>query len=101
MLEVIIHYKNCSVKRVCKINKKNNGVSNMVVIGKRIRQLRTSRGMTQKQLADILGICEVSFQRYEYGTARPILDKLIALADYFDVSLDFLVGRTEKQEVNR
>ena len=64
-------------------------------INDRIKLLRTSNGVTQKQLADILGVAEVSLQRFEYGSARPSLDTLISLADYFNVSLDYLVGRSD------
>ena len=67
----------------------------MYIINQRIKLLRKEKHVTQKQLADIIGVQEVSFQRYEYGTARPSLDKLIALADYFNVSLDYLVGRSD------
>lgn len=64
-------------------------------INERIKILRVASGLTQKQLAEILSIAEVSLQRFEYGTSRPSLDTLIALADYFDVSLDYLVGRSD------
>lgn len=63
-------------------------------ISERIKSLRLASSLTQKQLANILSISEVSLQRFEYGSARPSLDTLIALADYFDVSLDYLVGRS-------
>lgn len=63
-------------------------------INERIKALRVSRRLTQKQLADILMVSEVSLQRFEYGSARPSLDTLIVLSDFFDVSLDYLVGRS-------
>lgn len=68
-------------------------------IAERIKQLRISQGMTQKQLADVLKVSEVSLQRFEYGSARPSLDTLIALADYFNVSLDYLVGRSDNPKM--
>lgn len=64
-------------------------------IGERIRTLRTMNNITQKQLSEILGISVVSLQRFEYGSARPSLDTLLILADYFNVSLDYLVGRSD------
>ena len=67
-------------------------------INERIRSLRARRNMTQRQLAEILDVSEVSVQRFEYGSARPSLDTLIALADFFDVSLDYLVGRSDDPE---
>lgn len=62
-------------------------------ISKRLKSLRKIKKVTQKAVAEFLHITEVSYQRYEYGTVRPSLDVLIALADYFDVPLDYLVGR--------
>ena len=67
----------------------------MATIGDRLKGLRDERKPTQKEIANAVGITEVSYQRYEYGTVRPSLDTLIALADFFDVSLDFLVGRSD------
>lgn len=67
----------------------------MYLINERIKLLRTQNGLTQKQLAEILKIQPNSVQRIEYGTARPSLDTLVTLADYFNVSLDYLVGRSD------
>lgn len=65
-------------------------------INERIKMLRTSNGLTQKQLADAINVSEVSLQRFEYGSSRPSLDTLIALADLFDCSIDYLVGRSDE-----
>lgn len=73
----------------------------MAIIGERLKLLRVKKKSTQKAIAKAIGITEVSYQRYEYGTVRPSLEVLIALADYFDVSLDYLTGRTNFPEVNR
>ena len=67
----------------------------MATIGDRLKTLRIQQKPTQKAIAETVGITEVSYQRYEYGTVRPSLDVLISLADYFDVSLDYLVGRSD------
>ena len=64
-------------------------------IKNRIKKLRIERKVTQRDIAEGIGVSPVSIQRFEYGTVRPSLDTLIALADYFDVSLDYLVGRTD------
>ncbi|MCL2077411.1 MAG: helix-turn-helix domain-containing protein [Oscillospiraceae bacterium] len=71
------------------------------MISERIKYLRVKNKLTQKKTAEIAGVQEVSFQRFEYGTLRPSLDTLIILADYFGVSLDYLVGRTDKPEINK
>ena len=72
----------------------------MLKTKERIKKLRIDNKFTQKQLANILNINEYSVQRYEYGD-RPSLDSLLALAEYFNVSIDYLVGRTDKPEVNK
>lgn len=59
----------------------------------RFKELRKSKKLTQKQMAEILSITENQCQRYEYGSTLPTVMGLIAIADYFDVSLDYLVGR--------
>lgn len=64
-------------------------------IPERIKELRVQNNVTQKQLAAILSVSEVSVQRFEYGTARPSLDTLIIISNYFNVSLDYLVGRSD------
>lgn len=67
----------------------------------RLKSLRQQRGITQKSVADMLGITVPSMQRFEYGTARPKLENIITLADYFNVSIDYLTGRTDNPEINR
>lgn len=70
----------------------------MSVIGTRIKELRLNKKVTQKEIAEGIGVSSVSIQRFEYGSVRPSLDTLLALADYFDVSLDYLVGRSNNQK---
>lgn len=65
---------------------------------KRIRQLRMSRGTTQKEIAALLDMTPNAYQKYEYGEREPNIATFIALADYFDVSLDYLVGRSNIKE---
>ncbi|MCL2081856.1 MAG: helix-turn-helix domain-containing protein [Oscillospiraceae bacterium] len=67
----------------------------MFDFGKHLKTVRKSRNLTQKQLAESIGASESGVQNYELGTRKPTFDMLIALADYFDVSLDYLVGRSD------
>nr|WP_325190939.1 helix-turn-helix transcriptional regulator [uncultured Selenomonas sp.] len=67
----------------------------------RFKDIRIAKGMTQKQVADDLELSVIAIQNYENLRRKPAYDILIALADYFDVSLDYLVGRTDNPEVNR
>ena len=61
----------------------------------RLKELRTSRNLTQKDIYESLGMSMIGYQRYEYGAREPAYRYLIALADFFDVSLDFLCGRSD------
>ena len=65
------------------------------------KKVRIEMGFTQKQTAEGIGVSEQAYQRYEYGKVVPSALVLIALADYFDVSLDYLVGRSDDPEVRR
>ena len=67
----------------------------MTSLSAQFKKVRTEKGFTQKQTAEALGITEQAYQRYEYGKVVPSALVLIALADYFDVSIDYLVGRSD------
>ena len=67
----------------------------------RIKELREERGLSQDAVGKEIGVKRYSVYTYEKGKAYPNAEGLIALAEYFDVSLDYLVGRTDKREVNR
>ena len=67
----------------------------------RIRDLREDSDLTQTDVARLLGIQQTVYSRYERGFQTIPLEHLITLADYYNVSLDFLTGRTRKMEVNK
>ncbi|HIW55562.1 MAG TPA: helix-turn-helix domain-containing protein [Firmicutes bacterium] len=67
----------------------------MKIFCERLLALRKEYGYTQRQVAQMLGISQPSYIRYENGTAQPSLENLSALADIFDVSADYLIGRRE------
>ena len=71
-----------------------------MTFSERLKELRLAKGLTQLQVSQSTGMSLLGYQRYEYGSREPAYNKLLALADYFDVSLDYLVGRTNKPEVN-
>ena len=60
-----------------------------------LRRFRKSVKITQKQAAEVAGVAERVYQSYEYGKVIPAATALIAIADYFDVSLDYLCGRSD------
>ena len=70
-------------------------------MGNRLRQLRKSRGYTQVSLQMKTGIEQSLLSKYETGERIPPTETLIKLADLYDVSIDYLLGRTDKPEVNR
>ena len=59
----------------------------------RLKELREARGLTQE---DLMGVVPRQYQRYERGEGEPKLAGWIFLADFYDVSLDYLVGRSEE-----
>lgn len=67
------------------------------MLKKRLKELRIEKGKTQEQLAKDLGTTDVSISRYEAGAREPKSDILNALADYFGVSTDYLLGRTNER----
>jgi MerR family transcriptional regulator, light-induced transcriptional regulator len=62
-----------------------------------IKELRKKKGYTQKELAQLLGIGQTTVANYEQGTRIPDAEKLQRMADLFEVTLDYLVGREENE----
>ncbi|WP_164506058.1 helix-turn-helix domain-containing protein [Companilactobacillus insicii] len=56
-----------------------------------LKKLRTDKGLSQEQLSEIIDVSRQSISKYESGVTEPSFDKLIAIAKYFDVSIDFLL----------
>ena len=69
------------------------GVTSLINLGKKLKELRKSEGLTQQQLADTLAISRVNYTRYETNAVRPDYETLIKLADFYDVSLDEIFDR--------
>ncbi len=63
----------------------------------RLKELRKSRKISQVKLAMDLNMNQNTISRYETGEREPGVTELILLADYFDVSIDYLVGRTDRR----
>ena len=64
----------------------------------RLKELRKTKGVTQKAIAGSLGILEQAYQKYEYGKHEPNHEMTVKLADFFDVSIDYLVGRSNNPQ---
>ena len=65
----------------------------------RLRDMREDSDLSQKQIAAYLGIAQTVYSRYERGFQTIPLEHLIALADYYNVSLDYLTGRTKNKDI--
>lgn len=63
----------------------------------RMRDLREDHDLTQKEMAEILHISQRTYSHYENGTRNIPLDVLVALADYYGCSTDYLLGRAKKK----
>ncbi len=64
---------------------------------RRLRDLREDHDKTQQQIADILGTSQTMYARYERGANELPLRHLLVLADYYGVSVDYLLGRSDEQ----
>lgn len=67
----------------------------------RLRDLREDNDLTQKELAAKLGIQQTVYSRYERGFQNIPLEFLVFLADYYGVSTDYLLGRTNNPEMQK
>lgn len=70
----------------------------MKEIGTRLRVLREGINLSQAKIAKLIGISQVSINRYESGSAFPPAKTLLWYADYFDVSMDYIFSRTDKPQ---
>jgi len=70
----------------------------MEATAKRLTELRKSVNMSQAKLAEILGVAQSALNRYEHNQQIISDEVILKYADYFDVSLDYICGRTDKPE---
>ena len=60
-----------------------------------LKELRIAKGVSQKDVATFLGLTQKAYCFYELGTREPSLNTLLKLCDYFEVTSDYLLGRTD------
>lgn len=70
----------------------------MNIVGQRLRSLRESLKYSQVKMAEFVGVKQSSINRYESGEAEPTFEVLLKYADFFDVSMDYIFGRTDKPQ---
>ena len=71
------------------------------ILSKRLRQCRKESKLTQRDAATYADITEKAYQNYELATRQPKIEILMRIADVFQVSIDYLVGRTDNKSVNK
>ena len=67
----------------------------MEIFQQRLKAERQLSGLTQRQMAERLNIAQPSYIRYENGKAEPSLENLVKIAEIFDVTVDYLLGRAD------
>lgn len=67
------------------------------ILAERLKRLRHENGLTQAQIAIYCDITEKTYQNYELMTREPKLEILVRIAEYYNVSLDYLAGRTNNK----
>ena len=71
----------------------------MTAFGDRLRELRRSKSLSQKDLGEAIGVSKSSIAMYEQGNREPGIEMQEALADYFNVDVDYLLGRHDRTTV--
>ena len=93
-LHLALGYVNLSLERMLIIRRDEK----VQILGERLRILREEAGFSQNKLAKLIGIQQSSLNRYESGFSNPTPETLLWFADYFDVSMDYIYGRTDKPQ---
>lgn len=66
-----------------------------MILSKNLRELREQKNLRQQDVADIVGSSQKNVSNWEIGKFEPDIQTLWKLADYFDVTIDYLVGRSD------
>ena len=70
----------------------------MEILAKRLLELRSERDLSRRVVAASTGMTERTYQRYENAERDPSAPVLLSLADYYDVTTDYLLGRTDERK---
>jgi len=71
------------------------------IFGERIKELRKEANETQEKLSKLLGVTKTQISDLENGKTTTTIEKLWILTDHFDVSMDYLTGRTENRKIRK
>lgn len=72
-------------------------MNNKKIFGQRLKKLREEKGVSARIASELCGTSDTTWWNYESGKSFPPVRILLYIADYYDVSLDYLVGRSEKR----
>lgn len=76
---------------------KNEKISELQPFSARLKELRSEKGVKQSEIAEVLGCTPNHYQKIEYGQINISATSLMVLADYFGVTTDYLLGRSEER----
>ena len=97
------NYYNCSLDYLFGLSNINNSDLNknidLKILPQRLLEVRKERGLTQEQLSKDVGFHQRTYAHYEDGSRVPTTFKLFYIALYYNISLDYLVGKTNKKEI--
>lgn len=97
------NYYNCSLDYLFGLSNINNSNLNknidLKILPQRLLEVRKERGLTQEQLSKDVGFHQRTYAHYEDGSRVPTTFKLFYIALYYNISLDYLVGKTNKKEI--
>lgn len=71
------------------------------IFSTRIKEERLKKNLKQSEIGKIVGLSDNAISDIERGYRLTTIDKIVELADFFDVSIDYLVGRTDNPEINK
>jgi len=71
----------------------------MLLMSDRLKELRKAKGLTQKDIAHAIEMHERTYRRHEAGETEPLATTIIKLADFFNISADYLLGRTDNSKM--
>lgn len=63
----------------------------------KLSELRNEKGLTQREIAKIFNVSQGTYNNWENGKTQPSIEQLVAIADFFGVSIDYLVGREREK----
>lgn len=73
----------------------------MSLFSERLRELRTKKGKTQQEMADLVGVNRATYSSYERDVSIPPYDKAKVFADFFNVNIDYLMGRSSERCIKK